>query len=139
LGPQQGTDISAESLQNYISLYDLKRLQAFSRKLVDYHLILDLLPALASLYFGSCLNISVSKLHLQILVAVALQRKDFESLPREFELPSTQMVLLFNKVFKVFTQHLQKIYEADVEQSLPLKRYQDQEEPTHKQAKEEDN
>jgi len=139
LGPQQGTDISAESLQNYISLYDLKRLQAFSRKLVDYHLILDLLPALASLYFGSCLNISVSKLHLQILVAVALQRKDFESLPREFELPSTQMVLLFNKVFKVFTQHLQKIYEADVEQSLPLKRYQDQEEPTHKQTKVEDN
>lgn len=35
----------------YFTKYDLKRLEMYSDKLVDYHLIMDMLPHLAKLYF----------------------------------------------------------------------------------------
>ena len=40
-----------EEWLNNISLYDLKRLEAYTRNLVDYHLILDLVPTLSRLFF----------------------------------------------------------------------------------------
>jgi len=35
----------------YLTKYDVKRLEMYSNNLVDYHLIMDLVPALARLYF----------------------------------------------------------------------------------------
>lgn len=34
-----------------VTLYDLKRLESYKKNLVDYHLILDLLPTLARTFF----------------------------------------------------------------------------------------
>lgn len=31
--------------------YDLKRLEMYSRNMVDYHLIMDMIPAIAKMYF----------------------------------------------------------------------------------------
>jgi len=39
-------------LERYISLFDLKRLESYSKNLVDFHLIMDLVPTLAKLYFS---------------------------------------------------------------------------------------
>jgi len=36
--------ISKEELSATINLFDLKRLEAYSKNLVDYHLIIDLVP-----------------------------------------------------------------------------------------------
>jgi len=35
----------------YFTSYDLKRLQMYSNNMADYHLIMDLVPSLARLYF----------------------------------------------------------------------------------------
>jgi len=43
--------LSKTELDAYLSKYDLKRLEMYSKNLVDYHLIMDLIPALARLYF----------------------------------------------------------------------------------------
>ena len=37
--------------QNFVSLYDLKRMEAYTKNMVDYHLILDLLPTVARFFF----------------------------------------------------------------------------------------
>ena len=37
---------------NPFTPYDLKRLQAYANNLVDYHLVLDLLPPLTGAYFA---------------------------------------------------------------------------------------
>ena len=34
-----------------VNLFDLKRLEAYSKNLVDYHMILDLIPDLARQFF----------------------------------------------------------------------------------------
>lgn len=43
--------LSKETLDVYFTSYDLKRLQMYSNNMADYHLIMDLLPSLARLYF----------------------------------------------------------------------------------------
>jgi N-acetyltransferase 10 len=43
--------LSKTELDVYLTKYDLKRLEMYCKNLVDYHLIMDLIPALARLYF----------------------------------------------------------------------------------------
>merc|ERR1712166_1081866 len=46
--PQKLTD---EELGFYFTPYDLKRLESYANNLVDYHMIIDLAPAMARIYF----------------------------------------------------------------------------------------
>lgn len=43
--------MSASELAIHFSPYDLKRLELYSRSMVDYHLIMDLIPTVARLFF----------------------------------------------------------------------------------------
>lgn len=47
--------VSPSILQPHITLFDLRRLSSYAKNLVDFHLILDLVPAIARLYFSSTL------------------------------------------------------------------------------------
>jgi len=44
-------ELSPSELYFYLTLYDMKRLKMYSDKLVDYHLIMDMVPHLAKIYF----------------------------------------------------------------------------------------
>jgi N-acetyltransferase 10 len=44
--------VSPSLLEPFISLFDLKRLESYSKNLVDFHLVMDLVPAMARLYFS---------------------------------------------------------------------------------------
>jgi len=43
--------IKKEVLEKIINLNDLKRIEAYKSNMVDYYLILDLLPVLSEFYF----------------------------------------------------------------------------------------
>lgn len=43
--------LTAAELDVYMTKYDIKRLEMYSNNLVDYHLIIDLIPTLARIYF----------------------------------------------------------------------------------------
>jgi N-acetyltransferase 10 len=64
--------------------FDLKRLQAYANNMLDYHVILDLLPSLATLYFqhrfprGPDGPLRLSAVQGAVLCAVGLQRKQVE-------------------------------------------------------------
>lgn len=45
------TELSSSELAVHFSPYDLKRLELYSRSMVDYHLIMDLVPTVARLFF----------------------------------------------------------------------------------------
>ena len=40
-----------EELEGLFLPYDLKRLEMYSRNMVDYHLIMDMIPAISRMYF----------------------------------------------------------------------------------------
>ena len=44
------TALQADELESYCTKYDLQRLELYSRNMVDYHLIMDLVPAIAKLH-----------------------------------------------------------------------------------------
>ena len=43
--------VSKETIERFISIFDLKRLESYSNNLVDFHLIMDLVPTIAKLHF----------------------------------------------------------------------------------------
>jgi N-acetyltransferase 10 len=43
--------MSVQELHIHLTQYDLKRLNLYSQNMVDYHLIMDLLPTIARLFF----------------------------------------------------------------------------------------
>ncbi|XP_076249507.1 RNA cytidine acetyltransferase l(1)G0020 isoform X2 [Calliopsis andreniformis] len=49
--PREVITLTKDSLDVYFTSYDLKRLAMYSNNMADYHLIMDLLPSLARLYF----------------------------------------------------------------------------------------
>ena len=68
--------IGATELAYYCGPHDLKRLGLYSRNLVDYHLITDLLPMLSKLYFlGRMPSTRMSHLQEAILLAMGLQHR----------------------------------------------------------------
>ena len=52
--------LSKKELDLYFSAHDLKRIEVYSKNMADYHLVMDLLPALAKLFFLDRTNIALS-------------------------------------------------------------------------------
>ena len=117
-GIYDGTTLSLPELLNgHLSRYDIQRLELYSRNQCDHYMILDLVPALARLFFSGRLNISesnannssgngdnddlgkgteesirLSSLQLSILLAIGLQYKSIDSLCISLQLPSNQIL-----------------------------------------------
>ena len=74
--------IGTTELSFLMSPFDLKRLDSYSNNMLDYHVIMDLLPAVASLYFEKRLGdeVRLSAVQSSILLALGLQRKTIEEI-----------------------------------------------------------
>ena len=85
---EQTSSVTPHLLEPYITLFDLKRLESYSKNLVDFHLIMDLIPALARLYFSVLPLgvISLSPVQAAILVGLGLQHKTIDSLQHDLNL-----------------------------------------------------
>ena len=124
---------AAELLNVHLSLHDMRRLELYSRNMVDHHMILDTVPVLASLVFqGRLPSIRLSYLQVgfhsmprnlllmsesvvgdcsqvAILLAVGLQHRDVDSISSELDLPSNQVLAFFNKTIRKITMFLKVI------------------------------
>ena len=85
--------------QNFTD-YDLRRLESYTRNLVDYHLILDLVPTLSRLFYLNRLPIQLTVVQMALLGGIGLQYKTIEQLESELNLPQSQLLALFNKLVK---------------------------------------
>jgi N-acetyltransferase 10 len=67
-------------LSIHLGPFDLKRLESYANNLVDYHVIMDLLPIVSSLYFEKRLGeeVRLGAVQSSILLALGLQRKTIE-------------------------------------------------------------
>ena len=52
--------MSRQELDTYFTKYDLKRLELYSQNMVDYHLIMDLLPTISRLHFQHHIDVHLS-------------------------------------------------------------------------------
>ncbi|XP_053976648.1 RNA cytidine acetyltransferase [Hylaeus volcanicus] len=110
------TTLTKHVLDIYFTSYDLKRLSMYSNNMADYHLIMDLLPPLARLYFLNMMgDVHLSPVQSAILLGLGLQHKNVDKLTEELDLPSSQLLALFNRIIRKFVQYLNKIAENFIE------------------------
>ena len=123
--------LSAGDLELFMTSHDLKRLDMYSRNMVDYHLITDILPTLARLFFlghlsiapeggsdGARIDLTLSMVQKAILVGVGLQHRSVDSIAAELKLPASQVLALFNKAVRKINSYLKNLVEKDTEQSI---------------------
>lgn len=117
-GARGGKKKTVAQLKDIFSPYDLRRLESYARQLVDYHVVVDMLPMLAQQYmlggFGDKSDISLSPAQAAILMSLGLQHKTVSALEKELGLPSSQILALFNKVVRKFSALLRNLEEADL-------------------------
>ncbi|GAQ78702.1 N-acetyltransferase 10 [Klebsormidium nitens] len=101
------------------SPYDMKRLDSYSRNLVDYHLILDLVPSLSRLYFLEKLPATLSYGQAAILLSLGLQHQDLTDVEAYLKLPSSQILALFNKTIRKLHGLLHGAAAREIEAALP--------------------
>lgn len=127
---KQLRELTKTELECSISLYDLKRLEKYSNNLIDYHLIIDLLPSVAKLYFTTnlCRDCNLSVAQLSILICFGLQHKTVEVTSKELTLEPSQVLGLFIRSIAKLTKHLKKIEEQSIESSLGFNKLGDEQE-----------
>jgi len=102
------------TVRELFSPFDLKRLDAYCSNMLDYHNILDLLPSLASLYFGDRFEgVQLSAVQETVLVAIGLQHKALEDLESELSISASQTLALFVKVIKKITKAIRETYASE--------------------------
>ena len=83
------TTMSLPELKNMITGYDLARLKSFTNNMVEYRLIVDLVPTLAKLYFlfkaGGLENLKLSPIQKGILIGNAKNNNFFCKILSNFD------------------------------------------------------
>ncbi|KAL8278179.1 hypothetical protein RQP46_009352 [Phenoliferia psychrophenolica] len=117
-------ELSSPEVRELFSPFDLKRLDSYANNMLDYHVILDLLPTLASLYFSQRFpaDVKLSGIQSSILLSLGLQRKPVEDVETELSIPVAQSLALFVKTIRKMTKSLQDIQKADIARTLPNER-----------------
>ncbi|KAH7819850.1 putative N-acetyltransferase 10 [Monocercomonoides exilis] len=96
--------LSAKTLPLHLSDYDMKRLESYGKDLVDFHLVMDVIPTLAALFFTRRFRCEATLIQQSLLVAIGLQRKGIDELAEELTLPvETLLVQLQKLIRKVYS------------------------------------
>lgn len=117
---QLSKPISREDLDSLFSPHDLARLDSYASNMLDYHVILDLLPPIANLFFTNRLpQVTLSGVQQAILLAIGLQRKDIGDVEKELDVQSNQLLAMFIKVIRKISNAFRAILEQDISKDMP--------------------
>ncbi|KAH6867661.1 N-acetyltransferase 10 [Coprinopsis sp. MPI-PUGE-AT-0042] len=129
--------LTSSEMAHLFTAFDLKRLEAYANNTLDYHVIQDLFPAIASLYFAGRFEntapatdgadgevekpsgVRLTAVQSSILLALGLQRKSIEDVERELSLPVNQALALLVKIVRKISKRLVDIQKAVVSASIP--------------------
>lgn len=114
-------ELTKEQLDELFSPFDLKRLDSYSNNLLDYHVIVDMLPSLSLLYFSGKMTDSVklSSVQSAILLAIGLQRKSIDQITKELNLPSNQIIAMFAKIMRKMSVYFRQLQRDSIEKEMP--------------------
>lgn len=114
-------EMARSQVDAFFSIHDIKRLEAYSKNLLDYHVIIDLIPSLARIYFLNKMpeTFSISAAQALFLLGLGLQHKTIDQLADELQLKSNQVMALFNKLVRKFVKTFQESEEREEAKSLP--------------------
>ncbi|UXI20139.1 box C/D snoRNA protein 1 [Sarcoptes scabiei] len=115
--------LAKNDLLFHLSVYDIKRLELYAQNLVDYHLIVDLLPIVSRLYFLDQFgpNFHMSYVQNAILLGIGLQHKNIDTIAEELKIPATQILGLFNRSIKKISIFFRNLCEEEIRDQMKIK------------------
>jgi N-acetyltransferase 10 len=121
LAEEQPHQLTKEQLDALLSPFDLKRLESYADNMLDYHVILDMVPLIANLHFTGRLRnlVSISPTQSAVLLAIGLQRKTLESLEKELGVTSAQVLSMFQKIMRKVATGFRELLTKSIEETLP--------------------
>ena len=115
--------LESVELDKLFTPFDLKRLDSYANNMLDYHVILDLMPTIADLYFSGKIRndngVKLSGVQQALLLAIGLQRKQIEDVEKELGLAMIQLLAMFVKVMRKVSMHFRQLREGAITQSMP--------------------
>ena len=102
-------------IELFLTKFDFKRMELYSRNMTNYNMIIDLIPIIANLYFNKKIFVPLSYIQAGVLLGVGLQRKNFDEIVQEFNIEISQLLAMFNKMVKKFVTYIKNIYQKDIE------------------------
>ena len=93
----------------------LSRLVAYAQQLVDYRLILDLLPALSRWELCGRLSLHATALQRCAFLALALQGKSVEATAKELGVEVNQVLALLNKEVRRISEYCESVLKGERE------------------------
>lgn len=120
-GNSKRVTLTKEKLDALFTPFDLKRLESYANNRLDYHVIMDLLPTISSLYFARQFpdDFSLSGVQSAILLGIGLQKKDMETLSSELNIPVSQTLAMFAKITRKVSSFFRSILTKAINDSLP--------------------
>ena len=111
---------SISKFSAFLGPLDVQRLEAYSRNLVDYRLITDLMPIMSQLYFLGKFDESfkLSALQTAILVGVGMQSHTMDAIASQLDLPTGQLLAMFNKTVRKVSLYLKRVEENEAKEEL---------------------
>lgn len=114
------SQLTKSQLDDLFSPFDLKRLESYANNLLDYHVIVDLLPPISLLYFGGKIDqVKLSSVQSAILLAIGLQHKSIDDISKELNLPANQTIAMFAKIIRKISVYFRDLVNKSVEETLP--------------------
>jgi N-acetyltransferase 10 len=104
-----------DEIELFLTKFDFKRMELYSRNMTNYNMIIDLIPIIAHLYFNKKIFVTLSYIQAGVLLGVGLQRKSFDAIAEEFNIEPNQLLAMFNKMVKKFVSYIKNIYNKDIE------------------------
>eukprot|EP00397_Hematodinium_sp_SG-2012_P024456 GEMP01025477.1.p1 GENE.GEMP01025477.1~~GEMP01025477.1.p1 ORF type:complete len:507 (+),score=121.36 GEMP01025477.1:320-1840(+) len=95
-----GTPLVLDTMLEYFTRHDLQRIERYVGNKADLGLVADLIPQIANLYFQRRLDVSLSAMQGAVLLAMGLQNRFMDDVAKEFDVPASQLMALFQKSLK---------------------------------------
>jgi N-acetyltransferase 10 len=112
--------LTKEQLDSLFSPFDLKRLESYANNLLDYHVIVDLLPPISLLYFSGRINaVKLTAIQQAILLAIGLQHKSIDDIHKELDIASNQAIAMFSKIVRKISNHFRELLNKSIENTMP--------------------
>ncbi|KAL8803399.1 MAG: hypothetical protein Q9182_003197 [Xanthomendoza sp. 2 TL-2023] len=110
-------------LDELFSPFDLKRLDSYANNMLDHHVIIDMIPSIAVLYFTGRLesgSVRLTGVQQSILLAIGLQRKILEDVETELGLPVPQLLAMFVKIVRKVAACFRALVADTIAESMPV-------------------
>ena len=112
--------LPADELEAFLTPHDLKRLELYGRNLCDHHLVTDLLPTIAQIYFtgrfGS--DLQLSSVQAALFCGIGLQHRTVDDLTKDLKLPGNQVLAMFNKSVRKVSLALNSVIEDKEKEAM---------------------